>query len=90
MFCGPVQPVSLVIKHDDVKVDFSTVFVAQNKIPCSGFLQLYVFISSLFEQLTQLQNIFLLNGYIQVLMEPGLFTKERVNAPPAIYSNCDP
>ena len=74
----------MIIKHDDVKIDFSTVFITQNKIPSSGFLQLDVSVSSLLEQMTQPWNIPLLNDDVQVLVRAGLLTKEGVNTPPAV------
>lgn len=53
------------------------------------FRQPYVSESSLLKRMTQPWNIFLLNGYIQVFMRPGLLTKEGINAPPTVNPNSD-
>jgi hypothetical protein len=73
-----------------VDIDFSVVFIAQNKIPSPGVLQLYVFVASRAQQLTQLRYVPLLNGYVQVLMSSALLTKEGINAPAAINPDFDP
>ena len=70
-------------------VDFSTVFITQNKIPRPGFLQLYISVSLLLQPLAQPRNVFLLNRNVQVLVRAGLLAKERVNAPPTINPNFD-
>jgi hypothetical protein len=41
----------------------------------SGVFELYVGVTSLFQEVTEHRNILLLNSNVQVLMRPGLLAK---------------
>ena len=88
-FGRAVQSVSLIVGHDDVDIDLFSVFIAQDKIPGFGILQLYIPIPTRLQEPAQHWDILLLNGYVQVFMKAGLLAKQCVDAPSAIDPDFD-
>ena len=89
LFHRAVQPISLLIKHDDVDINLPAACITQDKIPRPGNLQFYLSVSSVFQKSTKYRDILLLNRNVQVTMRTGLLTKQHINAPSAINPDFD-
>jgi len=74
-FWRAAYSVSLVVKHDDMNINFSAIFITQYEIPMSGVFELYVGVTSLLQEVTEHRSILLLNSKVQVLIWPGLLAK---------------
>src|SRR6266404_3094385 len=70
-------------------INFSAVFIAQDKIPRSGVFELYFSVALRVQKFTKRGNILLLNRYVQVLVWPGLLAKQSINTPSTIDPDFD-
>jgi len=89
LFWRAVYSVSSVVKHDDMNINFSAIFITQYEIPMSGVFELYVGVTSLLQEVTEHRNILPLNSNVQVLMWPGLLAKQSINTPPTVDPQFD-
>jgi len=65
-------------------INFSAIFIAQDKIPRSGVFELYFSVALHAQEFTKRGNILLLNGDVQALVWPGLLAKQRINTPSTV------
>src|SRR5438876_11395617 len=70
-------------------INFSAIFITQDKIPRSCVFELYFSVALRVQEFTKRDNMLLLNGDVQIFVRAGLFTEECIDTPSTIDPDFD-